>query len=642
MLTRLQPPKFRQPKIAEADWDNFRGGLNTLLRQNEINKNELAQADNLMLIGLGVPTKRWGTQDYFLSQATGTGLGLFGAKSASGTVEVLALTDWGILTKRSNASYTQITGASWPSGYPVEIAQLNDNVYIVGEQRELVRYDFSSLNAFATLAIPTGLSASNFSGATGSTTYSWRVTATSQVGETLGSTAISFASLPQDLSDTMVRLQWTPVSAASGVLTGYNIYRGSPGDETWLAGVGDDTTIYFDRGDPASELRTLPTADTTGGPRAKYIIRYQDRLIMAGIPNEPTKVLISGRVPNQERFEWTGGGGYVLIGPDEGEDITGLGVHQGKIIVTKENSIYELTLGTVDVANFTILEPSYQLITAAQGCSSHRSIVAVDNDLLFCNKRGIHVLGFEPQILNTLRVNELSAKVRPFFENLSASDIENSSAAYFKNLYLLSFPTARKTIVFDRERIAFMGPWTTSFSIKKMLRHTDSSGIERLLALDGNDAFISEFSDSKRDDKGTAFRTIFRSRKEDFKDWTLFKTINEIYFNFRNIFGTATVNIYLEERTGQTVSGANFEITSQTGRSGWGTDQWGLFQWGLTTPDAEATSDELIRRSLLYKTGRTVQVEIITDANQDSYELLGVKVFAVPMGRGTVPSDWTI
>lgn len=60
----------------EESWDNFRAGLNTLLRDTEIAKNELAQADNLMLIGKGVPTKRWGYSLYFMSNSTGSVRGL--------------------------------------------------------------------------------------------------------------------------------------------------------------------------------------------------------------------------------------------------------------------------------------------------------------------------------------------------------------------------------------------------------------------------------------------------------------------------------------------------------------------------------------------------------------------------------------
>ena len=639
MYQRKRPVVSSPVREIVATWDTFRGGLNTFSRQTELDKDELSQADNMLLTGRGIPTKRWGSEDYFLGGSTGYGRGIIPAKSAAGTIELLGLTDWGILTKKNGASYTAITGTSWPSGYNMEGAQLGNNVYLVSSGLEFTRYNFSTLTSFTTLAVPSGVAVSNFSGATGSTTWGWRVSSISNAGETLAATSISLASLPEVLSNTLIRLQWTPISAASGILKGYNIYRGHPGDETWLTSVDDATTIYFDTGTAAALLRTAPDADTSGGHKAKYIIRFEDRIIMAGITNYPTKVVISGRYPDQERFDWAGGGGYVHVDPDTGDFITGLGVHQGRIIVFKEKSIWEISLSTVKVGNNTILEPIYHLVTAAQGCSSHRSIVPVDNDLFFINGKGIYVLGLEANIQDSLRTNEISTKVRPFFESMSAADINSACGAYFDYKYLIAFPTAKKILVFDRERLAFMGPWVLPYGLAQMTSFTDSNSLENWLILDNDDTFISRFSKSLQDDKGTAFRTLLKTKKEDFGDWTLFKTINEMFTQFRNVFGSINVNIFLEEASGQTVTGSSFTITSQSGISGWGTDQWGLPMWGLSINNAAASSEDLIRRTKLFKTARTYQVELSTTAGIDSYELLGIKTTVTPQGKGHFPAE---
>lgn len=643
MISRLQMPKYVPPKPMQISWDGFRGGLNLFLRQTELKGNELAQATNLMLTGLGVPTKRWGSQNYFLSGATGYGRGLLSVKSVADTREILALTDWGTLTKQNGASYTTITGASWPSGYNTEGIQLNDTVYFVNPQRAFVKYDFSTLVPFIGLSMPTGVSATNISGATGVTTWSWRVAAVSKTGETLASTPISLASMPQSLSDTTIRLTWATVSGPSGVLTGYNIYRGAQGDETWLASVDNNTTQYDDVGIQASQLTLPPTADTTSGPQAKYIIRFEDRLILAGIDGEPTKVFISGRVPNHERFDASSGGGYVYVDPDTGDNITGLGVWRGKIVVFKENTVWQVALNTVSIGNFSLLVPSYQLITASQGCASHRTIAPVNNDLFFANGKGIFVLGQQPGVSGEqLWSNELSAKVKPFFDSLTATDINNACAIYFDHKYIISFPDSKKAVIFDRERGAFMGPWTTSFGINKFERYIDSSGVEHLLAIDSTDGYVTEFSKSLTDDKGSAFQTLLKTRKEDFGDWTIFKTINELYTSFRNVYGNVAVNVYLEERSGLTFTAKSFNVTSQQSTSGWGVDQIGTVQWGETNVDASASSEDILRKALLYKTARTMQIEVITNAKADNYELLAIKAFAVPQGRGSSPSDWVV
>lgn len=642
----LKPPRFVPPKESVVKWNTWRKGLNLLLRENEIEGSEMVKSTNIVLIGSGVPTKRWGSQNYFLGGATGATNFVMPIKDASDNQQVIALTDWGFLTKKNGASYTMITGASWASGSDMEGTQLGGNVYLVSTKRPMTRYDFSNLISFATIDSPTNLLATNMSSASGSSTWSWRVTAVGRSGgETTASTPVSLASLPQDLTKTVMRISWTATSAASGDLLGYNVYRGAPGDEKWIGGVDDVTTRFDDSGISVTDpFRVVPTANSTGGPKAKYIMRFQDRLVIAGIPGEPTKVLISGRYPYQERFDWYAGGGYVYIEPDSGQDITGLGIHQEKLVVFKENSVWQVSLNQIQFGNYLILDPQYKLLTASQGCSSHRSIVPVENDLMFANRKGIYILRYEPQLLTILNANEISAKIRPYFEALSDDDLTSCAGAYVDKKYLLSFPTAKETIVFDRERLSFTGPWTTPFGISNWSKYIDSTGVERWIAADSSDNYVTEFADSYPDDKDTAIRTLFKSKKEDFGDWTVFKTVNEMYMNLRSVKGSVSVNIYLEERSGNLTVAKTFTVTGtgSSGTSGWGTDMFGSIGFGLTGNMPDAAEDENPRKAFIYKSARLFQVEIRTTGKTDNYELLGITTIGIPQARGNSPSAWNV
>lgn len=651
-LKPLQTPTFKPPRDVVVTWNTWRKGLNTMLRENEVDSAEMTQGTNLVLIGSGVPTKRWGTQDYFLAGASGNGRFVFPIKDSSDNIDVLAITDWGILVKKSGASYTPITGASWASGYNLEGAQLGGKVYLVSEGREMVKYDFSTLTSFATLATPTGLSATNFSGMTGLWNWSWRITANSiSGGETLASTPMSLVSLPQDLTQTLVKLTWTPVSAASGDLTGYNVYRGPIGDEVWIGGVDNETTTFDDFGAPTDQaFRVVPVSNTTGGVKAKYIIRFQDRLILAGIPGQPTKVMISGRYPQQERFDWYAGGGFVNIEPDSGEAVTGLATYYQSststqtIIVFKEKSVWELKLSYISVGAYSVLNPEYRLLTASQGCSSHRSIRSVENDIMFCNRKGIYILRYEPQLLNVINANEISAKIRPVFESQTNDDLLSATAAYVDKKYILSFPGSKQTICFDRERLSFIGPWYTPFGINHWASYIDSTGMDRWVAIDSTDNYVTEFSRGLPDDKGTPINTIFKSRREDFGDWTVFKTINELYMNFRNITGSINVNIYIEDRSGNTISAKTFTIVSSntSGTSGMGTDLMGGVQLGISNNDSTSFAGEQPKKAFIYKSSRICQVEIRTTGRTDNYELLGAKIIGIPQSRGNSPSGWNV
>ncbi len=45
------------------------------------------------------------------------------------------------------------------------------------------------------------------------------------------------------------------------------------------------------------------------------VVKYKDRLVMVDA-SDKTKLLISGRYPNQFKFNWIDGGGYIYIDPD--------------------------------------------------------------------------------------------------------------------------------------------------------------------------------------------------------------------------------------------------------------------------------------------------------------------------------------
>ena len=50
-LTSLKVPNFKPPKDVVVTWNTWRKGLNTLLRENEVEASEMTQATNIILIG---------------------------------------------------------------------------------------------------------------------------------------------------------------------------------------------------------------------------------------------------------------------------------------------------------------------------------------------------------------------------------------------------------------------------------------------------------------------------------------------------------------------------------------------------------------------------------------------------------------
>lgn len=642
--------KYKPDKGTELRWDDFRGGLNSFFRDTEIRQDEMSQAYNLILKGKGIPTKRWGTDTYFnfTSTATGSVRSLIGYYPDGSDPELLAITDQGYLGKRDGASYASINGASWASGYNIEAAQLDEKVYFVSEQNYLKRYNGSALVGFSTIAVPTGLFATQYSGlASGSAKYSYRVTAVSEIGETLACTAYSLPSQPQDPANGLVRVSWTAVSTASGILKGYNIYGRDAGDERFLGSVGGENTVYWDDGSVTpAEFTYTPLLDTTGGFKAKYIIRWEDRLVFAGIEGEPSKVIISGRVPFHERFGLPYGN-YVRIEPDAGDDITGLAIFGNRLIVFKERSVWQVTLEEIQIGNYTIYDPVPQLITASHGCVSHRTITPVENDIFFLSSRGVYVLGHEPNIaIDVLRTNEVSVKVRDFFNGLTATERKNTCAGYYDNRYIVAVPGKNQSICFDREKLAWTGPWNKDARIFEVF--TDADGNEVLVSGEDDRPVILDWDEDYKTDEGSDIETIFKTKREDFGNWTSFKNVKNVYVNFKNTTGNINVNIYMEDRDGGVTNVKSFTITADPleGAAGWGADMFGNTQWG----DSEATADtpdtdDYVKWARIHEIGRNLQIEVQTvetTGTQNDYELLGIRADVKEIGKGLKGSAWDV
>lgn len=637
-------PKFKPRKPITREWKNFRKGLNLLLRATELGNDEYAVGDNIMLEGAGVPTGRWGTQQYFSANTTGTvrGFAFYNERQSDGSYdrEILALTDEGYLAKKNGYSSDIVTGQSWPSGSIIRSAQLGGETYIVSRDMPFTKYDGTNLSAFTTIPKPSGLIATNISGATGSNVVSYKVAAVGPIG---GSTDSSdnyvLNDMPFDLTTTKIKVSWSAVSATS--LAGYEIYRGTPGDEAYLASVGPSVTSYEDIGDPASTIVSAPIINTTGGVHSELIIKYKDRLVTVD-KNDPTKLMISGRYPYHTSFSWLHGGGSDYIDPDGGESITGLAVQpiSDNIVVYKDHSSYLASIALTPIGNFSILEISYQPISTSIGCSNHETLAPVENDIFYFGRDGIYVTGYEPNFLNIIRTNEVSAKIRPYLDTISDADYKNACAAYFNSRYILSLPGKREMIVYDRERGCFAGIWKLPYGISHMSKYYDDAGTEKWVLGSAETNDVLTFEKSVNSDSGTLIYKKFRTNKEDFGDWTLLTILRFFYILFGTITGETNVNIIIEDRSGRNRNAKTFTISGAevAGISGYGYSTYGEYPYGETNVAYSASTNEIKRWGTMFKQASLVQVEVTSTANNSNFELISIKMSANKQAEGSLNS----
>lgn len=645
---------YRGPRDLDELISDFKGGLNTLLAATEIKKNELVQADNLYLVGKGIPKKRGGTANYFLtapSVATGSqrvrGLkGIQFASGVSGVNELIALSDFGILVKKSSASYAEIPGYSYASGYNMEMVQAFNNVYLANGNNNLTYYSGVTIFPFTSQSRVTGVTATLLSGATGTFTYSWRISATNAVGETLASEAVTLGGLPQSLVSTFPRLNWSMSLPTTNVVS-YNIYGRQSGLETFITSVNGTSNSYVDDGTAKASILSLPpTADTTLGPIYKYQVFHKDKLVGANLDGKPSRLVWSGGGANNiTKFHYSYGGGYVDINADTGEVITGLIDAFDRVIVGMSRSMWQVTFSTDSATGLVI--PNVKLITRNVGLVSHRTFKAVDNDSMFLGRGpsgiGIYGLGFEPNIAgDVLRTNKISAKVDNFFKAIAEDQLNDTTAVYHEAKYRFTRPDG-KEIIFDRERLAWMGPNNFPGSPGVYEVYYTEDGKEHLIWGDRGDNYVTEYSTNFSSDKDQVITSRLLTKKESFDDPYLFKFIRDIFLNFRNIVGSPNVDIVVEDRTGQSTTSKSFSVAASNSGVGWGFDRWGTARWGNTAgAGTAAASNDLVKRVIMGNHARTIQLDIRTSGGSDNYELLSIKYRIQPIPSGILPGSWQV
>lgn len=647
---KRKPVAFGKP--VEVEWSSFRRGLNLLLQDVELDKEESRRLDNLILKGSGVLTQRPGTESYFSAGPSTKVKFLYHyyakqISGASGVVEPLAMTESGLLVKKSGASYSVIPGASYASGSRLDAAQIYNRVYMVSPSAVLRKYDGTSLVSYAAISTPSITSVTKSSGTSGVFTRSWRVSAESDVGETLASQAISLGNLPEDFTTTnFVTLSWTSVANAQG----YVIYGRDAGNETFLTRVNSTQISFIDDGSNIPSAFVFPPeADFTAGPKAKYVIASKEKLFVANIENNPSRVMFSGGGPNVDKFHWARGGGYFDISKDDGEEITGIAEandSSGRILIFKERSIYQVTL-TYN-STLGIVEPTIQKISGALGCVSHKTIKPVENDLFFLGRRAgggisLNSIGYEPNFTSALRTREISARIRPEMETISMARVDDLFCDYFAQKYWIWYPVgtlSMKCMAYDRERLAFLGPETFPNNPACATIFYDAGKIEHFL-YGGDDGVVREISSAYQTDSGANIDWVYESKKEQVDNPLALKNLKRVLFHLKNVRGSVNVEVIVEGKNGTTNVADTFEIESTQSLAGWGSFIFRSKGFGRKTQASMSTSNltDIIKYINTNKNAIRAYTIRITGSGS-SADILAVKAILTPSTQ--LPSRWRV
>lgn len=258
--------------------------------------------------------------------------------------------------------------------------------------------------------------------------------------------------------------------------------------------------------------------------------------------NAATTLNDSTEVPGATVFAGTGAN-FIDVDKDDGDQIKALCTFQDSVIVFKERSIHQITLDSSGT-------PSVALVTRSLGCVSHKSVENCENDVFFLSRRGVYVLGNEPQFFSAIRTNELSARINPRMKLISEASLNLSTAIYYDYKYWLGVPEGGTTTnnllwTYDRRFLAWSRSATSSFNAESFTVFIDSNSREKLLFTSASSAKVFEVTQSYNDND-SAIDAYWTSKAFDAEDFDITKRWLYCRLQFRQLSGSVTINIYTD------------------------------------------------------------------------------------------------
>lgn len=616
-----------------AKSDKWIRGLNVLVSATQIRPDEVAEMTDCQLIEDGkIQCPRDGQAYYGASNGSRI-TGLYSFYKSDGTKQLVSTSGTGLYKYVDSTTWTLLTGQTYTTTLNTNGIMTHDRLYLCNGTDGLSYYDGSSITTF------TGVGTANTptvtpTGGTGAYTYSYKITAVTAVGESAASAAGTATSGNQTLdSSHYMSVSWSATTSA----VGYNIYGRKDGQWYFLAyNDGNANTTYVDKNQdtPISYLSAgYHTGDQTAGPKGTLIEVYHDSIFIAGDPNSPSTLYLSGGFDAINNFTSDSGGGTLTVGQNDGQKITGLKVFKNALIIFKEDSIYQFSFTSSGA-------PSLQLINGAVGCIAPRSIVIVENDIFFLSRRGVFTIGNEPGFaFDVLRTNELSSRVRSDIKGIDAAYIQNAAAVYTsdanKNLVIFSYTpsgstTNSKAIVYDRERLGWYR-WT-NIQANCWTRWVDSSSATHYLYGDDASGYVKEILTGSND-FGSAIHGYFSLRAESFalkgneSNISTYKIAKDISIVLRKPSGSVSLSLITDGVT--TAYSNNIGTISPT--INFGHYIFNKFQFKTSYGTGVSSADNLALRTVKNVNVEAKSFQLTFDNNSSAnFVLLEVKMSAKP------------
>jgi len=414
---------------------NFEGGLNTRDIDSRIRDTELSDIRNFTYDKKGALTLRGGfTKINTTAIGSDPIMSLGGYYKSGATEEFIATAGTSIYkydssTQRFTAIKTGLSG----DGLVFGMHQYMNHFYMGNGTDPIQVYDGTNVWDIGYTKPASAPTASDGgAGSMSAGTYKYKVTFYYADGES--NPCDSYAEVT--IADSH-QVSLSDIPTGNSRVTQRKIYRTTAGGTTYklLTTISDNTTTTYTDNTPDSGLGADMDTDNDAPPACKYIVNHKGRLWLAGDSNNPSRLYYSKSL-HPESFPSTY---YWDIGRDDGDEITGIFVNLGALIIFKKYSTWVLTGDTPTGANADMVK---EKVNPTIGCISAKTAVHAGNDMFFLTPNlGVHRL--HRIILaetESFDAEALTEKIQPTIDGLNKDRLIYAHGVSYNHKYYLFVP----------------------------------------------------------------------------------------------------------------------------------------------------------------------------------------------------------
>ena len=443
----------------------------------------------------------------------------------------------------------------------VEMKAFRELLFVVNGVDRPLKWDGSNVT-LAGLDPPQTAPSPSESGSGGlNGTYRWKVTFVSPTHESNGSPA----SVSLTVSNKQVTLSNIPTSSDPQV-TKRRVYRTlAGGTDFWFVGeINDNTTTTFVDNVPDSGLGAAIPVDKDPPPKGKYLEVFKNRMWMAGVPGYPKRIFFSEFLePESWPLSY-----YADIQLPSGDEITGLKV-LGETLVVFSRSAPLVIFGE------TLFDFVIRRTLSNAGTESHRSIVQIENTLVYLSRQGIFAFDGAVSRLLSDDITPLFSRYKPGKLAMSAAVYDTQLKRYRVALHDESFRTASSQADTNNCELIYdlrTSSWTRS--TKRVGQYVVLSGPGdrgQLFFTDPNDGLIYEDGTATTFD-GEEFVFKWKSKAYAPRSADIPKQWRYLLLWINQADATVTVEVQLNERV--IYQGFTF-MTNAAGSGFYGSSEYG-------------------------------------------------------------------